>query len=110
MLFKTGKKAMPTTRTGINSTRQPLHGSQGLSGSLLGVILLPVAHLATPADILVITTGGWGSGASTWWAEAGDTTQHSVMHLTAPQQRINGPKMSVVPSLRNPGLALISSC
>lgn len=61
-------------------------------------------HLAKFADMLVATNGGEGA-TGLWWAEARDATKHPAMHRNSPQQESSLLKMSIVPKLRNPGLA-----
>ena len=62
-------------------------------------------HLAMSGD----TCGRHNLGRGEWptdirWEEAKAAVKHPIMHRTAPQQRIIQFQMSIVLSLRNPGL------
>ena len=107
MLRKVGKKAVPATRTGIYSTRQLLRGSHsvGLSWEWFCSLWLIWQRLQT----FWLSQLGGASGIR--WVETRQAAQHSTLHRTVPpHQRADWPRMSMVPSLRNSGLALNSSC
>ena len=56
----------------------------------------PQKHRAISGDILVAT--------SILWAETRDTTKHTTVLGTTPQQRIIQPQMSTEPWVRDPAL------